>query len=263
MVLSGHITSANSSRRRDLGVNLNLVNQIFSNYQTLPNGGNGWLRIMTFHPSTDTIDVKTYSPYLNKYFTDSSNQFSIHWHASKMAATTGTISGRVRDAGTCSNLAGVQITAGSQSTTTDAKGLYSITLPPGAYSVSATANDYVEGETSASVYNGYATDTNFYLSAAIPADCTLNSTSPSVTICTPQNSATVTSPVQMSAGTTDSNPVSYVQLYVDGAKIITQKGGVLNTNATLSAGPHRVTVQAKDSTGTSFKTTINITVSGP
>jgi hypothetical protein len=39
------------------------------------NGGNGWLRIMTFKPNEDKIFVYTYSPYLNRYETDFSSQF--------------------------------------------------------------------------------------------------------------------------------------------------------------------------------------------
>jgi hypothetical protein len=101
LVLNGHLTAGNGAHRRDLGVNGNLVNQIFSNYQTLANGGDGWLRIMTFHPSSDTIDVKTYSPYLNAYKTDSVNQFTVPWHAPVITATTGTISGLVRAASGC------------------------------------------------------------------------------------------------------------------------------------------------------------------
>ena len=65
----------------DLGVHGNLVNQILSNYQNVTNGGNGYLRIMRFHPSSDTIDVSTYSPYLNSFLTDPTNQFTIPWHS--------------------------------------------------------------------------------------------------------------------------------------------------------------------------------------
>jgi hypothetical protein len=263
MVLSGHVTSGQASRRKDLGVNLNVVNQIFSNYQTLPNGGDGWLRVMTFHPSTDTVNVQTYSPYLNSYMTNSANQFSFRLHAPKISATTGRISGRVREAGTCNDVASAQIAAGGQTVATDAKGRFTLTVPAGAYNVNASATDYVPSSASPTVYNGYSTDTNFYLAPSTPPECTLNTASPSATICTPQNNSTVASPVHVNASTTDSNLVTYVQLYVDGAKVITQKGGALSTDATMAAGSHRVTVQAKDSTGATFKATIYITVAGP
>ena len=261
LVLSGHITSGNGSRRPDIGVNSNLVNQIFANYQTLPNGGNGWLRILTFHPASDTIDVQTYSPYLNTSFTDATNQFTVPWHAPVVTATTGTISGRVRDPGTCKAIVGAQVTAGGTTSTTDANGHFSITLAGGSYTLASSANDYNPTSLNVNAYNGYDSEANVFLTAAIPAGCVLSTTSPSVTICTPANNATVASPVSISAGTTDSNPVTYVQLYVDGQKSVTQNGGVLNTTATLADGPHKLTIQAKDSTGTLVKQVASITVS--
>ena len=93
------------------------------------------------------------------------------------------------------------------------------------------------------------------------APCTLNTASPSVTICTPTNGATVTSPVNIVAGTTDNaSTVKYVQIYVDGAKQYQISGNQLNTSLPMSTGTHRVTVQAQDAAGTIFKSTINITV---
>jgi hypothetical protein len=66
--------------------------------------------------------------------------------------------------------------------------------------------------------------------------------------------------VQVIAGTTDSGTVSFIQAYVDGSPVVTQKGGTLNASLTMSSGTHRLTVQAKDSAGVVFKQTINITV---
>ena len=48
------------------------VYQMLANYQTLPNGGNGYMRLLKFTPSGNndgkwTIDVSTYSPVLNTY----------------------------------------------------------------------------------------------------------------------------------------------------------------------------------------------------
>lgn len=259
MVLNGHITNANGSRRADLGVAGNLVNQMFSNYQTLPNGGDGWLRILTFHYATDTIQVQTYSPYLNSYKTDPANQFTVPWHAPTITTSTGAISGLVRDVSTCKAIANVQITSGSLSTATDSTGHYSLTVPGGSYSLAATVSGYASWSQTAFVNNGYSTDTNFFLTATPTAPCTLNPASPSVTICSPANNATVTSPVTVTAGSTDANPISVMQLYVDGAQKSTQKGSVLNTTATLTAGTHRLTVQAQDSTGALFKQTIDVT----
>lgn len=93
------------------------------------------------------------------------------------------------------------------------------------------------------------------------APCTLNPASPSVTICTPANGATVTSPVNIVAGTTDNaSTVKYVQIYIDGVKQYQVNGNQLNTSLPMSTGAHRVTVQAQDAAGTIFKSTVNITV---
>src|SRR5437879_3261353 len=96
--------------------------------------------------------------------------------------------------------------------------------------------------------------------AAVSGACTLSTVSPSVTICTPTANATVTSPVHIVAGTTDSKTVQFMQIYVDGVKKYEIKAKSLDTSLAMSAGTHRLTVQAYD--GTYFKQTINITVSG-
>ena len=68
------------------------VYQLLSDYQGLANGGDGYLRIMEFVPSENTIYVKTYSPYLNNYMTDSANQFALYYPMSPTATTAGGIS---------------------------------------------------------------------------------------------------------------------------------------------------------------------------
>lgn len=72
---------------------LNLVNSCgkplyirMSNYQEEVNGGQGFLRIMTFKPSRSEIEFKTYSPVLNQYRTSPSSQFTLPYD---MAASSG------------------------------------------------------------------------------------------------------------------------------------------------------------------------------
>ncbi len=60
-------------------VNGNVVNQLLINYQNRTNGGNGWLRILEFSPKDEKIFVKPYSPYLNKFETDTSSQFVLDY----------------------------------------------------------------------------------------------------------------------------------------------------------------------------------------
>lgn len=46
---------------------------LLQNWQWEPNGGNGWLRILTFNPSNNSIHVESYSPYLDRYNTGTSS----------------------------------------------------------------------------------------------------------------------------------------------------------------------------------------------
>ncbi len=162
MVVSGHITTGLAARRADLGVNGNLVNQMLSNYQVLANGGDGWIRLLTFHPSSNTVDVKTYSPYLNSYKTDSKNQFTIFWHNPNVTTGSSTLTGRVTST-SCAKLAGATVSAGGISSTTDTAGRYSLTVPPGTYNLSVNASGYASQTQSVKAWDGYGPDVNFYL----------------------------------------------------------------------------------------------------
>lgn len=89
--------------------------------------------------------------------------------------------------------------------------------------------------------------------------CTMSTVSPSVTICTPTANATVSSPMQLVAGTTSSTSVTYMAVWVDGVKKYQTYANKINTTLSLSAGTHRVTAQAKNSVGTTFAKTIYVT----
>ncbi|HEY4052098.1 MAG TPA: carboxypeptidase regulatory-like domain-containing protein, partial [Terriglobales bacterium] len=145
IVLSGHeIRGAGqdaAGHRMDLGVHGNLVNQILSNYQNVTNGGNGYLRIMKFHPSLDTIDISTYSPYLNSFLTDPTNQFTIPWHT-WTGAGTGSVTGVVKDISTCVALPAT-ISSSAGSIVAGSGGNYSLSgLTPGRYKVTASYSNY-------------------------------------------------------------------------------------------------------------------------
>lgn len=49
---------------------------LLADYQSRPNGGDGWLRILEFAPAANEIRVKTFSPVLNQYETDANSQFT-------------------------------------------------------------------------------------------------------------------------------------------------------------------------------------------
>lgn len=265
MVVSGHLTATQAARRADLGVNGNLVNEMFSNYQTLANGGDGWLRIVTFHPGSNTITVKTYSPYLNAYKTDGANQFTVNYHNPGFNTGVGKITGKVKtprtNTGGCTAISNATVSAGGASTVTDSSGHFSLSLAPGTYTASATASGFSPQSRTIKVDDNYSSDNDFYLTNSSTPPCTLNSTSPSVTICTPTANASVSSPVNIVAGSRDSKTVQFMQIYVDGAKKYQVNGNQLNTSLAMTAGTRRLTVQAYDGS-TYFHQTIYINVTG-
>ena len=77
-VLSGHILHDGVGRLVSTGDNGNSVYQMLANYQLEANGGNGWLRILTFFPEIQKVTVETYSPYLDSYKTDPQQQFEFN-----------------------------------------------------------------------------------------------------------------------------------------------------------------------------------------
>lgn len=82
-VFSGHVLNDGVGRLSSKGVNGNVVHQLLANYQMRPEGGEGYLRLVEFLPDGRTVQVKTYSPYLDKYLTDGQQQFTLELPAGK------------------------------------------------------------------------------------------------------------------------------------------------------------------------------------
>ena len=78
LVASGHqgTTTGLGARRQDMNRAGKLVLQMVSDYEGLPNYGNGYLRQWRFVPRENALHVTTYSPYLKTSLTDGTNQFS-------------------------------------------------------------------------------------------------------------------------------------------------------------------------------------------
>jgi hypothetical protein len=71
---SGHYVNAGVITQQ--GVHGNTVHQIQADYQNSSlRDPNSFLRVMTYNPTTDSLDIKSYSPFLNTYKTDAKNQF--------------------------------------------------------------------------------------------------------------------------------------------------------------------------------------------
>ena len=264
VVLSGHITNKFTARRSDVGVNGNFVHQIFANWQDWTNGGNGYLRIMQFSPSTNAIQVKTYSPYLSSYLTDAANQFTLKWHTDGTPGSgTAKMGGRVRSSAyglNCQALSGATVTVGGTTTTTDANGYYSLSIAPGQYSATAKAAGFLDGVQTASLNDYFPNQLDFFLSPTPP--CPQNPVDPSVTICTPANGAAVSSPLNVVAGTHSSAPIVSLAIWLDGKKMFSTGQALLNTSITVGTGAHQLAVQGMNGAKQVFTQTISITASG-
>jgi hypothetical protein len=77
LMLGGHVSS--EGQRTEI-YNGNTVHALLSDYQDRYDGGHGLLRIMEFYPASNTINVKTYSPYTDEYETDSDSEFSLNYN---------------------------------------------------------------------------------------------------------------------------------------------------------------------------------------
>jgi len=93
-----------------------------------------------------------------------------------------------------------------------------------------------------------------------------------VVVRSPAPNSLVSSPVQLLASAGGQNPITKMQLYVDGSPQYQNSGNTLNIPLALSAGKHALTVQATDSSGnllannfsvTSAKAAVQLTMPAP
>jgi phospholipase C len=101
------------------------------------------------------------------------------------------------------------------------------------------------------------------ISGAAAVPCPMSQTNPSVTVCTPAPNALVQSQVNVVAGSTDSNTVTAMQLYVDNKLVYRVAAPTLNTFVTLPTGHHLITVQGWDNKGINFKSNVPVEMQPP
>lgn len=90
LVVNGHYSG--EGRRTDQNACGDPVHQLNSDYQNRVNGGDGWLRYMSFEPAEDEIEVFTYSPTLGRYESDGNSRFTLSY---EMGAAPASYLGRV------------------------------------------------------------------------------------------------------------------------------------------------------------------------
>ena len=76
-VLCGHVLDSGVGLRTDVRPDGTVVHQNLGQLPDAPGGGGGFLRLMQFSPDAGVVHVRTYSPYLDTYKTDPSNQFDL------------------------------------------------------------------------------------------------------------------------------------------------------------------------------------------
>lgn len=60
--------------------NGNNIHTLLADYQNRDFGGNGWLRLLQFSPANNTIEVKTYSPWLDDWEEDADSEFTLDYN---------------------------------------------------------------------------------------------------------------------------------------------------------------------------------------
>jgi hypothetical protein len=169
----------------------------------------------------------------------------------------GKITGKVTKEDTTVVLSGATVSYSGGSTTTNSSEVYTLSnVPAGSTSVKVAKSGYQTLSKTVTVSSGATSTLNF---ALLPT-CTISTTSLTVTICLPTSNSTVLNSVHVIAKATDTQPVSYTQIYVDGVKKYQISGSSINTHVSMSTGQRRLTVQATDSQNRIFRHTIYITV---
>jgi len=142
------------------------------------------------------------------------------------------------------------VVGGSSTTgTVTTAGLYTAPSTSGTHTVTATSQADTTKSASASV--------------TVSSASSCSATPGVVTICTPANGATVTSPVtfQAVAGAPSGSTISSMRLYIDSVAIITVNGASLFTSQTVATGAHNIVVNAWTNTGSVIQAKESITVS--
>lgn len=81
-----------------------------------------------------------------------------------------------------------------------------------------------------------------------------------VTVCSPAAGSTDASPVHFAAAAASSHAITAMRIYIDNLSAFTTNANSLNTSLAVNSGTHTVVVQAWDSSGAFFKSTLTIHV---
>jgi PKD repeat protein len=94
--------------------------------------------------------------------------------------------------------------------------------------------------------------------ASSTASTSVTVKAPEVIVSSPLNGASTTSLVRVVASGFSGNPVTAMQIYLDGALAYTVNAASLNTNVVMATGPHNLVVKGWDTAGRSFSKLLTI-----
>ena len=107
LMLCGHMHTASdgSAYRAEAGDDAHTIHILLTDYQDYTDGGNGYLRLLRFAPSEDTIYASIYSPYIDAYLTSETNyeQFEMAYDMDCAGSGTYSLIGSVDDVAPGSN----------------------------------------------------------------------------------------------------------------------------------------------------------------
>jgi PKD repeat protein len=151
--------------------------------------------------------------------------FTVSADSSASYSLAGTIASRSIDFGD-----GTSTTSTSANHTYSTAGNYTITL-----TLADTAGATAHLTHAVPVYQPY---------------CTLNPASPSLTLCTPANNATVSSPLHVVGIANDSNPIKNIAAYIDWIKVQqVNNSSTFDQSVAVPSGTHELSVEVTNSAG--------------
>jgi hypothetical protein len=97
------------------------------------------------------------------------------------------------------------------------------------------------------------------MSGAVSYSTSTQNANTVVSISSPANNTTVSRTTTVTGKATGSETISLTQIYLDGVKSYEISGSSVTKSVSMTAGTHRITVQAIDNNGGIAKSSVNVT----
>jgi hypothetical protein len=156
-------------------------------------------------------------------------------------------------------LSGVKVSAGGQSDTTGADGVFSLSLAPGSYMVTAHMSGYTDATASKTVSSSQTTTVNLGLKLPTMPD----TTPPSIAVGDPMSGASLDAAAVTLHGTAadDMGPVAKVTVALNAGapQDVTVSGGAFSVMLQLVPGANTVHLSAKDAAGNTGTLDVTLT----